>query len=315
MLACWSRAPADFSAAALCGHYSKKRATVHGVSRHAQSSAGPRVHWWRSHLDSDAEVERILASASPDIVFHLAGQVSARPDPSMVLTTFESLLASTVRLLAGLGGRAVQRVVLVGSLTEPPPGTAFPTPGSPYVAAKWAASAYGRMFHTLYGTPVVVIRPGMTYGPGQPSQRLLPSVLAALAKGEAPRLTSGLLQADWVFLDDVVDALCSAGRAPRVHGATIDVGSGESRTARDVVIRLVEHFRNLVGPCPDPVFGALPDRPIEQVHPANVEVAWERLGWHATTSLDEGLRRTITWYWKGQRSWQDVHTTDSRTGA
>ena len=30
-------------------------------------------------------------------------------------------------------------------------------PSSPYAAAKWAGSAYGRMFHALYGTPLVIV--------------------------------------------------------------------------------------------------------------------------------------------------------------
>ena len=67
-----------------------------------------------------------------------------------------------------------RRIVLVGSLTEPEPGDTDAAPGSPYAAAKWASSAYGRMFHALYRAPVVIIRPFMTYGPRQDRRKLIP---------------------------------------------------------------------------------------------------------------------------------------------
>ncbi len=52
-------------------------------------------------------------------------------------------------------------------LQEPVGGSPDVVPPSPYGAAKWAAAAYARMFHALYGTPVVIVRPSMVYGPGQ----------------------------------------------------------------------------------------------------------------------------------------------------
>jgi len=45
-----------------------------------------------------------------------------------------------------------------------------------------------------------------------------------------------------------------------------------------------------------PQFGAVPDRPREQEIVADSAPALERLGWHATTSLEDGLRKTAAWY-------------------
>ena len=67
------------------------------------------------------------------------------------------------------------------------------------------------MFFRLYGTPVVIVRPFMTYGPGQDIRKLIPHVIVSLLNGEAPKLSSGQQQFDWIYVDDVTDGFV-AGR-------------------------------------------------------------------------------------------------------
>ena len=67
------------------------------------------------------------------------------------------------------------------------------------------------MFHELYGAPVVILRPFMTYGPGQALFKLVPSVTLSLLRGERPKLSSGKASADWVYIDDVIEGFVAAG--------------------------------------------------------------------------------------------------------
>ena len=90
------------------------------------------------------------------------------------------------------------------------------TPHSPYAAAKWAASGYGRMFHELYGAPVVILRPFMTYGPGQAPSKLIPAVTLSLLRGERPKLSSGKARADWVYIGDVIEGFIAAAPHPEL---------------------------------------------------------------------------------------------------
>jgi nucleoside-diphosphate-sugar epimerase len=238
-----------------------------------------------------ASARRVVSAARPDIVFHLAGTVSASPSLELVLPTYQSLLTSTVNVL--LAAREFGcRVVLTGSFTSPMPGAIEPVPRSPYGAAKWAAVGYGRMFQSLYGTPVVILNPFMTYGPGQAMSKVIPSVTLALLRGESPKLTSGNVRFDWVYIADVIEGFVAAAIAPGIDGMTIDLGSGRLLSLRDVSRRLGDIVGNKI----EPVFGALPDRPSENEIAANTATAWERLGWRATTSIDDGLRQTVEWY-------------------
>ena len=96
---------------------------------------------------------------------------------------------------------------------------------------------------------------------------------------------------DWVYVDDVVGAHLEAARVPGAVGRSLDVGSGTRVTIREVV----QHLAEFVGTDVAPLFGALPDRPLEVAPVADVEETHRLLGWRATTDLEEGLRRTVEW--------------------
>src|SRR4029077_12337963 len=97
-------------------------------------------------------------------------------------------------------------------------------PSSPYAAAKWAGCAYARMYYKLYGTPIVIVRPFMTFGPGQNSEKLIPHVILSILHGKSPHLSSGQWRAYWVFVDDATEGFVTAASKPEIEGTTIDLG-------------------------------------------------------------------------------------------
>jgi nucleoside-diphosphate-sugar epimerase len=148
------------------------------------------------------------------------------------------------------------------------------------------------MFHSLYACPVVILRVFMVYGPEQPDRtRVIPYVARCFLDGVAPKLSSGHRPVDWVYVDDVVEAYVQAVEAPQAVGKTLDVGSGIQLTIRQVVERLAQ----LTATDVRPLFGALPDRPLECAPVADVERTYSVIGWRAATDLDTGLRSTLDW--------------------
>ncbi|HLO01338.1 MAG TPA: NAD-dependent epimerase/dehydratase family protein, partial [Pyrinomonadaceae bacterium] len=159
-------------------------------------------------------------------------------------------------------------------------------------AAKWTSGAYARMFHRLYGLPVVMVRPFMTYGPGQNEEKVIPHVIRSLLARQAPKLSSGRQQFDWIYIDDVVDGFLAAAVAANVEGHTIDLGSGILVPLRAVVDQIAELLDAQV----EPLFNALPERPCEPLRVADVHDADAKLGWRPRTPLRSGLAQTIGWY-------------------
>jgi nucleoside-diphosphate-sugar epimerase len=234
----------------------------------------------------------LLAAVRPDVVFHLAGCVTGGRGIEAVLPTLEHNLHATVNLLLALTELGCGQIVLAGSLEEPAEeGTEVCS--SPYAASKCAARSYARMFHALYGTPVVNTRIFMVFGPGrQPITRLVPYVISSLLSGEAPKLTSGERKVDWIYIDDVIEGLLACARSQDVLGGTVDLGSGCLTEVRTVALLIAQ----LMGTEIRPEFGALADRQMEQVRVADVRRTYDQLGWQPRTSLETGLRTTIAWF-------------------
>jgi nucleoside-diphosphate-sugar epimerase len=266
-------------------------AEIHAATRGSAPAGLPGA--WRSLDLADREaVGDWVETVRPEVVFHLASHVAGSRDLSLVIPTFLGNLASTVYLMEALsrvGG--CRRFVQAGSLEEPDETLA--TPASPYAAAKMGASAYVRMFHALYGLPVVIARLFMVYGPGaQDRKKLVPYTIESLLRGESPSFSSGVRPVDWVYVEDVAEGLLRLASADGVVGARVDLGRGELFTVREAV---EEIFRQ-VAPEKTPSFGGLGDRFLEQVRSADVAATRDLLGWAPPTALPEGLARTVAYF-------------------
>lgn len=271
-------------------------ATVHATSRAVRPIGELTLHWHQIDLGDEAAVDEMVRATKPELIFHLASHVAGARDLALVLPTFHANLASTVYLLTAAAKVGCERFVLTGSLEEPQFGEAQSgeaPPSSPYAAAKAAAASYARMFHLLYGTPVVLARLFMVYGPAQQDVRkLVPYVILSLLQGDEVKLSSGTRPVDWVYVDDVVEGLLRLAVTDGLEGRRIDLGSGRLVTVREVV----EKLYGLVAPGAEPAFGGLPDRPHEQVRAADVDATEELLGWRPAVGLDKGLGATVDYY-------------------
>lgn len=275
----------------LCQRLRREGSEIHAVSRNPVDDSG-EIRWWRADFRDTDATRSLLAEVQPDVVFHLAGCVTGRRTTEAVLPTLEHNLYATVNLLLAVTELGCGRIVLAGSLEEPAQdGTEACS--SPYTASKWCARAYARMFHALYGTPVVNTRIFMVYGPGeQPCARVVPYVISSLLSGEAPKLSSGERKVDWIYIDDVIEGLLACARSQDVLGGTVDLGSGRLTDVRAVALLIGQ----LMGSEILPEFGAVAERQMEQVRVADVRRTYDQLGWQPGIPLETGLRNTIAWF-------------------
>ena len=236
-----------------------------------------------------AQVARLFEQTRPDIVYILTSDSRGGPDLDFVQASVQNDVVTTINILVEATRHKCKHVVMTGSLDEPDGKAKSATPSTPYGAAKWVIGGYARMFMRLYGTPISILRPMMTYGPGQKSYKLIPSIVEALLQDRKAKLGSGSTPSRLG-----VHRRCRrCFRSNRLMPLRSTEPLTWQRQARQHS-RVALLIGSLTGPLASAgVRSDQRDRPYEEIAAADTHPAAERLGWRATTPLREGLKRTI----------------------
>jgi UDP-glucose 4-epimerase len=104
-----------------------------------------------------------------------------------------------------------------------------------YAASKQSVEHFAQAFSCESGLPVVVARLFNVFGPGQPDVSVIPSILRQMLSRD--RIAVGNVHAvrDFVYVEDVVDALLALSQTPRAMGTVLNVGSGMGHSVQQVI--------------------------------------------------------------------------------
>jgi dTDP-L-rhamnose 4-epimerase len=172
-----------------------------------------------------------------------------------------------------------------------------PRPVSVYGSTKLIQEQLMEQIAGLRGWDMVTLRFQNVFGDGQslrnPYTGVLSIFVAQLLDGKTLNIyEDGAITRDFVYVDDVVDALMYATQRGNVGASPINIGSGSPTTILSVAAELIA-ILNL----PDDRFRVTGDfRPGDiRFAVANIEHARSRLGWSPKTDLRSGLTRLVDW--------------------
>ena len=231
-------------------------------------------------LRNAADVAKAIEPAAPGVIFHCAAV--GVTDPFLPLDeAIRTNVYGTINLLRAAQGHA--RVVVLRSSSEIDALNV-------YAASKAAAWQFCRMYARTQSWPLVGAMPFQVYGPGQSTKNVVPAAIEAALAGKDFPMSSGRVRRDWIYIADVIDALLALVQADRFDVESIELGTGNLLSVRDVVATIY----SLVGRGGRPLLGVLPDRSgdIETQH-SDVEVTKLVLNWEPRVTMDVGLRLTI----------------------
>jgi UDP-glucose 4-epimerase len=246
---------------------------------------------------TDAQaVTNLITTFTPEVICHLAAQISVRhsmADPAAdaetnVIGTVNVLTAAakvTARVVAAsTGGAMYGNGVALPTPEDLPPGTE-----APYGVSKYCAEQYLALFNKLHGSTHVALRLGNVYGPRQDPHGeagVVAIFCGQAAHDDQPTIYGdGEQTRDYVFVGDIVDAFLAA-----IHydgDGVFNVGTGIETSVLD----LLEAVSAAVGRHIEPRFAPPRTGEVRRVALDSTRAA-DTLGWKATTTLRDGIRIT-----------------------
>ncbi len=258
----------------------------------------PRVLFIRGDVRDVPKLWTLLQDVS--CVYHLAARVSV-PESILYPRDYNDVnVGGTVSLLEAVRDVGVQRVVLASSgavygeqARQPVSEEATPHPTSPYAASKIAAECYVSTIGALYGIETVILRIFNTYGPGQvvpPSHApVIPQFLKQiLGGGSLVVFGDGNQSRDFVYVDDVVEALTAAATAKEVDGLIMNVGSGRETSIND----LVAQIEAVTGRRANLLHNKTESGGVSRLV-ADIDLARSKLGFRPRIDVETGLSRLL----------------------
>ena len=258
----------------------------------------PRVLFTRGDVADRPKLWTLLQDV--DCVYHLAARVQVSESILYPREYNEVNVGGTVSVMEAMRDAGVQRVVFTSSgavygeqANQPVREDQAPNPQSPYAVSKLAAEYYVRTIGALWGIETVMVRVFNAYGPGQSLPPSHPPVVPrflqqALHGGSLVIFGGGGQTRDFVYVDDVVEALVAAATAADVDRRIINVGHGRE-TSVNALAALVA---KVVGRHVDVLRSPAESGGVSRLC-ADIAIARKLLNYEPQVDLAQGLRRTL----------------------
>ena len=235
-----------------------------------------------------------------DYVFHEAAQVSVVESVRDPVFTEEVNVLGTINILKALlegHGKLIfasSAAVYGDNPNLPLKETERPKPLSPYGVTKATGEEYLRVFHELYGLPVVALRYFNVFGPRQSANQYagVISIFINRALKNEPLVIfgDGKQTRDFIYVKDVVKANVLVAESKRANGRVFNVATGKQTS----ILELAQKVIGITGANASIVFGK--PRPGDIRHSLADISEIRKLGFEPEWSLEDGLKKTVEWY-------------------
>jgi UDP-glucose 4-epimerase len=249
--------------------------------------------------------ERFVRGAfrDADIVVHLAANTGVGPSISDPRHDCLQNVVGTLNCLEACRHHRINKFIFassgapIGECKPPIHEELAAHPVSPYGASKLAGEGYCSAYRHSFGVDTVALRFGNCYGPfsthkGSVVAKFINEALA----GKPWRIFGdGTQTRDFIYVDDVVDAILLAADRPGLGGEIFQIATSSETTISVLAEKLASVLRRYQINAPRILNEDARAGDVRRNF-SDTRKAGAKLGWRAKVSLEDGLDRTVRWF-------------------
>ena len=249
-----------------------------------------------------------------DSVIHLAALIGIPYSYKSPLAYINTNILGTYNVLESCKQNKIKNIIVTstsevyGSSKYEPMDEKHPTESqSPYAASKNSADELAKSYFRSFNLPVKIIRPFNTYGPRQSARAIIPNIIFQLNDKKIKKVKLGNLtpKRDYTFVEDLCEAYYKIYNLKK-FGETYNVGANDNISIKDLY--------NLISKA----IGIKKKIIIEDIRKrkktsevkslrSNFNKLNKATGWKPKTSFTKGLRKTIIWIKRNQKTYKDIY--------
>ena len=254
------------------------------------------------NIKNKNKVYEKIKEIKPDYVYHLA-TYGVHPSQNNLDEIIKTNILGTSNILHALEKYGIKRLVNVGSGFEYGKGknnikeTDCLNPLTLYGITKVTQSLLVKYFSELKNIPSVTLRPFTPYGRMESKGRLISDIMISIIKNKPLNLSSMYTYRDFIFIDDVLDALKKAANVPKIEGEIFNIGSGKATSIK----KIVDTSMKLVKNKPEIKWNSNKPRSMDKFQSisfSDLKKSKKLLKWEPLISLEKGLENSYFWYKK-----------------
>jgi len=257
-------------------------------------------------LDKDLAVK---VSCQADVIVHFAANTGVGPSVEDPRADMLANVVGTFNYLEAARINNISRFIFASSGAPageaPPPihEELPPHPVSPYGASKLAGEGYCSAYKRTFDVDTVILRFGNVYGPGSiHKSSVVAKFIRRALTGEILEIYGdGTQTRDFVYIDDLVDAVMLAAMVPQIGGEAFQIATNRETTIGEIAEKLVLTLQ--LGGVKDIKFVNAENRTGDvKRNFSDTTKAKKMLGWQPKITLEEGLQKTITYFLNKQKN-------------
>ncbi len=276
-----------------------KNYEIHAISTNPPDNRDHPVNWHTANLFDSEKVENIVKEVQPTHLLHLAWYT----EPKLYWNSIENLkwVRASLNLIESFIRNNGQRVTIAGSCAEYDWNYGYCTEN---ITPLNPSSLYGVCKNSLQSMTTRILkdvsvsncwgRVFFLYGPGEPREKLVASVIRSLLDNKEVQTTPGDQVRDYLYVQDVADVFVRLLDS-NIEGP-VNIGSGKAIAIRDIldVIGSQMNKEKLI------LRGNIQKPDETPFLVANTRRINHELGWYPSYSLEKGIEHYIKWIEQGK---------------